>query len=338
VTVRIHFTDEDLGRTRLAEGPRPFVELHVALRVLQETGQPIRFGAWRRDVLTRLQPRARQLLDLIPARGYSTDFFIPVHTAGAEESLEAVRATTRTYLRQDVALWTQLQPRVASWTRRIPAEPDLFQHLADTLGHAHDEMIAPYWPRIARLAQADRALRLRQVADHGMHGLLARLNPRRLRWTPPVLEAATVDGREADVHLGGRGLLLIPSFFRSSYPVVNAGARPQPWMTFPLLTEEGDAVLPATAAAAVSRSARSLHALLGRSRATVLSVIADHPGCTTTELAHRAAMSKSGASEHATVLRAAGLTRVTRHRHGARHALTPLGEALMNSTGPSGGS
>nr|WP_252980871.1 helix-turn-helix domain-containing protein [Streptomyces chartreusis] len=49
----------------------------------------------------------------------------------------------------------------------------------------------------------------------------------------------------------------------------------------------------------------------------------------TTALAERAGVSVATASEHATVLRAAGL--ITTVRDGSRvlHALTPLGEALL---------
>ncbi|MER5935146.1 winged helix-turn-helix domain-containing protein [Streptomyces sp. NPDC002054] len=58
----------------------------------------------------------------------------------------------------------------------------------------------------------------------------------------------------------------------------------------------------------------TLSTLLGRTRAVVLCVIADHPACTTTQLAQRAGISPASASEHATTLRGAGLTALTRER------------------------
>ncbi|WP_267243077.1 winged helix-turn-helix domain-containing protein [Streptomyces sp. PR69] len=82
----------------------------------------------------------------------------------------------------------------------------------------------------------------------------------------------------------------------------------------------------------------SLSALLGRTRATVLWVIADHPGSTTTELAQLAGISLASASEHATVLRSANLISTARHRNTALHTATAAGLTLLNSasTGPAG--
>ncbi|MFJ3965661.1 winged helix-turn-helix domain-containing protein [Streptomyces sp. NPDC090036] len=77
----------------------------------------------------------------------------------------------------------------------------------------------------------------------------------------------------------------------------------------------------------------ALSALLGRTRAVVLCVIADRPASTTTQLARRAGISPAGASEHATTLRAAGLTALARERKAALHTLTHLGLTLLNSTG-----
>jgi DNA-binding transcriptional ArsR family regulator len=68
---------------------------------------------------------------------------------------------------------------------------------------------------------------------------------------------------------------------------------------------------------------------VGRNRAAVLASIAD--GCTTTELAGRAGISVAAASQHASVLRDAGLI-VTRRQGGAvLHLLTPLGAELLEA-------
>lgn len=75
----------------------------------------------------------------------------------------------------------------------------------------------------------------------------------------------------------------------------------------------------------------SLCALLGRTRATVLCVIADRPGCSTAQLATGAGISLASAGEHASVLRTAGLTSLTKAGKRALHALSPAGRALLNS-------
>ncbi|MFH8983852.1 winged helix-turn-helix domain-containing protein [Streptomyces varsoviensis] len=329
---RIHFTAEDIARTRLATGPSPLVELALALRALQDASHPVRFDAWRRHARTRLGPRARRLLELNPAAGWSPDIFISVEPASPQDALEAVRAAPAGYLREDLAGWARLQRRVPSWTSRIAEEPALFQGLVDTLADVHAEVIAPYWPHIEQLAHADRGVRLRHLADHGVEGLLSRLSPRHLRWRAPVLEATSALGHSGDIRLDGRGLLLIPSLFRPSHSVVNAWAEPQPWLTFPLHDGDRPALSPARTAAALSGVPHSLSALLGRTRANVLAAIADHPGCTTTELAVRTGVAPASASEHATVLRTAGLTAVARHHNTALHTLTPAGRSLLDAS------
>ncbi|MEU3341988.1 winged helix-turn-helix domain-containing protein [Streptomyces sp. NPDC006668] len=333
MVLRVHLTAEDLARTRLAHGPGPLVEMYVALRVLQDSTCPVRFNAWKRRAFARLSPQVRMLFDLVPAGGWAVNFLIRAEEGGPEGLFDAVRRTPEAYLRKDLEQWAELEQRIPPWTRRLGREPELFQHVADTLAHAHDQVIAPHWPQIARLAHADRALRIRHLVEEGVEGLLNRLNPRHIRWNPPVLELDMAPGRSSDVHPGGRGLLLIPSLFGSRYPHINPGAEPQPWITFPISHDEHVTIPSAVAsAAALTRVPRSLAALLGRTRATTLCAIADHPGSTTTEIANQAGIAPASASEHATILRTAGLTTTSRHRNNVFHTLTSAGIALLNSS------
>jgi DNA-binding transcriptional ArsR family regulator len=81
---------------------------------------------------------------------------------------------------------------------------------------------------------------------------------------------------------------------------------------------------------APSRSRGSaLAALVGRNRAAVLQSVAD--GCTTTELARRVGISLAAASQHASVLRGAGLIVTRRQGSAVLHVLTPLGAELLQA-------
>ncbi|GAA3679647.1 hypothetical protein GCM10022224_049850 [Nonomuraea antimicrobica] len=71
-----------------------------------------------------------------------------------------------------------------------------------------------------------------------------------------------------------------------------------------------------------------LAALLGPTRAAVLEAVAEGRG--TGQIARHLGISPAGASQHATVLREAGLIATTRHRNAVRHTLTPLGALLLN--------
>ncbi|NEW73473.1 ArsR/SmtB family transcription factor [Streptomyces rhizosphaericus] len=332
MALRVHFTSDDLARTRLAEGPRPLLELGSAIRLLQKTTQTVGLDAWRHRASISLNPRVRMLFDLIPKKGYSAPFLTPVDDGSPVVLLEEVRRTAPANLRDDLQGWAEHQPKVPAWIHRLGKEPQALQGLVDMLGHTYDELVSPYWPQIARLALADRVVRIRHLAEDGVEGLLNSLNPRIIRWNPPVLELTLASGHSRDVHLNGRGLLLIPSFFEGSFPAMDDREGSQPWIIFPMRHGEHMRIPSPAIAATLTSAPRSLTALLGRTRATVLCAIADHPGCTTTELARHAGVAPASASEHATVLRTAGLTTTSRHRNAVLHALTPAGITLLNAS------
>lgn len=77
---------------------------------------------------------------------------------------------------------------------------------------------------------------------------------------------------------------------------------------------------------------RDLSPLLGRTRAAVLEAIVD--GGTTTALAERLGISLASVSEHATVLRTAGLIVSLRVRNHVHHNITPLGADLLSICAP----
>ncbi|MGW6056694.1 winged helix-turn-helix domain-containing protein [Streptomyces sp. NPDC055189] len=332
--LRLHFTAADLARTRLADGPRPMLELDIALRLLQEGSHPTRFGAWRRESLRRLPSGTRRLLDLIPPTGWTVDFLDHATVGSIDEALERVRATPAARIRKDMETWAGRgqQRAVPTWAQSLGSDRRLLMDLADTAAHAHQHVIAPYQEHIDALSGADQALRTRQAAHGGLQALLSGLNPRYIRWRPPVLELTMASGSEGDIHLAGRGLLLIPTVFGAVYPALDGTAEPQPWLTYPVGLRDTDLFLPATdTARALSTIPDSLTALLGHTRAVVLWTIAHHPGCTTTELARRAGISPASASQHATVLRTAGLSHTTRHHNTALHTTTPAGTSLLNT-------
>ncbi|HBF84684.1 MAG TPA: transcriptional regulator, partial [Streptomyces sp.] len=67
--------------------------------------------------------------------------------------------------------------------------------------------------------------------------------------------------------------------------------------------------------------------LVGHTRSAVLQAVGN--GCTTSELALRTGVSLASASQHACVLREAGLVLSLRHGGSVLHTLTPLGASLL---------
>ncbi len=327
---RIHFTAQDLARTRVAEAPLPLSELGTAMRTLQDRSRPLLFDAWRARVLGRLPAAARMTLSLIPPVGWSPTFLNLPRAGEPGELFEEVRRTPRRVIAEELAAIAEHQP-LPPWARGLPEDPALLERLYDGLEQLHASLLAPYWERIGDYLAADRTVRTRQVLSGGVETLLVQANPRWIRWNAPVLEVRMANDAERDLHLTGQGVLLVPSVF-GSRSFVDEDALPRPVVTYPVGHDEPPRRLALLAPpAGAVRPGAALAALLGRTRATVLSAVAEHPDCSTKELAARAGVAPASASEHATVLRAAGLIRTVRHRNAALHSVTRLGTALLDS-------
>lgn len=328
---RIHFTVEDLARMQVAHPP-PLLELAAAVRALQSPGHPIRFGAWRRAALAALSPKARMVLDLIPPRGVAPTFLTAAGAGSPAEVLEQIRATPRSLIRRDMAHVAEGRP-LPSWARHLADDRHLLQEVCDGLQHVYDVLLSPHWAHVTSAAVADHAMRLRQLLTGGAEALLTSLNPRRIAWKPPVLEVSLLSGIDGDLHLGGRGLQLVPSLFGVEAPSIDIDAEPRPVLRYPIGCGhplDTPFLLSAPAGPASSGARSPLAALLGRTRAAVLHAVAENPGCTTKELASLTGITPPSASEHATTLRAAGLIRTVRHRNTALHTPTSLGLTLLN--------
>ncbi|MFF0742450.1 winged helix-turn-helix domain-containing protein [Streptomyces sp. NPDC004111] len=308
--LRIHFTGEDLARLRLAARPDALWETVLSFHRLRDRRGGRVYGQWRKEARTRFGGGARDarrtLASIVPERGYFPDFLTPAEGAqGWDEGLAAVRATPEGRQYGEMALM-----------RGELAQVPPMGVLADALRDYHRAAVAPYWPHLQARVEADRAARGRALLDGGADALLASLPPV-LRWRAPVLEADYPVARE--VHLKGRGLRLQPSFFCQGAPVVLYDPQLPPVLVYPV------AHTPPPALAAVGSP--HLGRLVGQTRSVVLRAI-EH-GCTTSELARLAGVSLASASQHACVLREAGLVVTLRHGSAVLHSLTPLGAALL---------
>ncbi|GAA3004632.1 winged helix-turn-helix domain-containing protein [Kitasatospora sp. NPDC006786] len=332
---RIHFTAGDLARTRPAD-PMPLTELMAAARALQSRGHAARLEPWRRRALAGLPERARLALSLVPADGWGPTFLMPAVAGGPEQLLDRVRATPRRLVEAELAAIAEHQP-VPRWTRHLADDRALREKLVDSLGLLYEHLVGRHWPQVVDRHAADRAVRVRQFLGGGVELLLAGANPRWLRWNPPVLEVRSTV--EYDLWLRGQGILLNPSVFATRAMVSDdAHGQPLPVVTYPI-DDSGPADRSALFEAdrAPSGSTVALSALLGHTRAAVLETIAEHPGCSTKELAALAGITPSSASEHATVLREAGLIGTSRYRNAALHSPTARGlDLLGDEPDPSG--
>ncbi|MEU8763977.1 helix-turn-helix domain-containing protein [Streptomyces sp. NPDC048659] len=319
--LRIHFSGNDLAGVRMAAQPDVLWETILSFHRLRDRRGPMVYGEWRSEARVRLGAETRLLAALVPGRGYFPDFLTPPQgVLGVDEGLDAIRATPPGRIHAELALLGATRagrPAVPAALRALAegaSEP--LGRLVGALRGYHRAAVEPYWSHVRARVEADRALRGRALLDGGAEELLDSLPPM-LRWRSPVLEADYPV--ERDVHLDGRGLLLQPSYFCRGTPVVLRDPGLPPVLVYPVTHSEAPTVR--------EPGLPSLAKLVGHTRSAVLSAIGE--GGTTSELARRAGVSLASASQHAGVLREAGLVTTLRHGNAVLHTLTPLGAALL---------
>jgi DNA-binding transcriptional ArsR family regulator len=316
--LRIHFTARDLGLVRIAAAPDPLWELSLSMHVLRLRTTVPWMSQWKHGLVRHLEPHSTLRheitppLALNPPLGYFPDFLTPTEgLQGLDPGLEAVMATPRRRLRHELETFAAAHPRLV---HRIPPH---ISDLVRAMRRYHDVALAPIWDRIRAAFDAERALRARALSDGGVAALLNSLAPG-TAYRDGVVEISNYIASR-DLYLDGRGLLLVPSYFkRPEKPMVLAD---------PALTPVLIYSVSADVRAVTERRFHGLAALIGRTRAAVLELVAD--GGTTTGMASRLGISAAAVSQHLSVLREGGLVVSVRSGNLVHHGLTALGRTLL---------
>lgn len=330
--LRIHFTEADLARVQLAREPDPIWETLLALHQLTAPPRMLpAFAPWRsaaRARLTeeRLTGAVRMLSALAPASAsYWPDFLTPDASAdGLEPALDALRATPVRQVHEEIGRLARNHP-LPRWAHELArGERHPMEELTTAFRLVHRTIVHPGWSGTAMTTEADRSLRTRVLLDRGVDGLLDSLRPL-MDWRPPVLHVRYPEDR--DLHLGGRGIRLIPSHFCWGTPIGLADPALPQVLAYPVDH-------PPSWAPAVTRDRlpEALASLLGRTRARMLTALSTT--ATTGEASQRLGISPSSASEHIGVLRQANLAHSRRIGPQVLHSLTPLGAALLRGELP----
>ncbi len=327
--IRVDVTVEDLAATRF--GLSPLLETATALRALRSPGRHgvhLPWVRWARERL-RSEPLALPLTtELLVAHEQFSEFLLPAPDSRLEtldQELHRLVTTPVAHVRSSMGRRrrTRPGPGVAAMIR---APRRTLRALAAELRAAHDVLIAPFWPRLQALLDADVVHRSRTLADRGAAGLLAELDPR-VRWHGDHFVVDDGQGpRTARVAAGG--LILQPSVFLWPEIWVKPSSVTQTTVRYPA---RGVGLLWTPDAAPTPPSA-ALEALLGVPRARLLRLLA--APCTTGDLAARLNVTPSAISQHLRVLRAAGLVSTATVGRSRIHVLAATGRALAAS--PSG--
>jgi DNA-binding transcriptional ArsR family regulator len=326
---RIHFTTEDLERIEVRPALGPLAETTAAMSLLRCPTQPRgTFRQWRSQVKDRVTPQMAPFSALIPLGTKGVDLAMLTGTAPTlEQGIQALLSMPSEDLLVEMEYIDQQAGLAAATWKMAEQGGEGRRQLAAGAVAAHRALVAPYWDRVHACLYAEHAARLRVLAARGPSALLASLQSQWVRWRPPVLEIMVFS--ELDIPLNGRGVVLLPSVFVGPLPGLHTTpgdpAAP-PWLVMP---PPGDRLEQSQLWTHSRSRGAALAALVGRNRAAVLRTVSE--GCTTTELADRVGISIAAASQHASVLRNAGL--ITTHRTGSAvlHVLTPLGAELLRA-------
>jgi hypothetical protein len=311
--LELSFTAADVAYTRFAFSP--IWECVASVLVLK--------GALGRDIHDRWTTQAHERLkgfdwrllgDLLePEARVVPGFVCPPPTSplpDLETELAVLRATPAAQIAREI--------------EAIPAittEPPAADALAEVIAEYWDRAIAPFWPRVRALLEADVQYRARRLTTGGASALFADLNPA-VHWHDDRLR---IDHPRVSARRGlrGKGLLLVPSAF--VWPRVFSISVPgwQPTMRYP---PRGIAQLWDTRKVTPSKA---LAGVFGPTRARLLTEL-DNPS-STTDLARRTGLTPGGVSQHLTALKAAGL--VSAHRVGRQvlYARTAVAEELLRA-------
>ena len=342
---------EDLARIRLRGWLDPLDEMRFSAHelTLGREINPLMVG-WARRTVTGLGPHASLLMDVmtsglvqVSSLGQSTSF----PDQSIEDALESILSTPS-------ERWPMVLQRLHDagvQPGRPAAVIDGQAHVRELAGVMkcfNESALAPQWSFMQVTASARRDELAQILATDGIDGLLNGLHPE-ISWTSPVLtigsdevfpphctpgcahDAMRENVPTPTIVAGGRGLILAPSVFATSVAwwasAGDADNADPVVVTYPVTFDWS--VLPRPGGDTVGDS---LADLMGSTRSRLLEAILD-AAPTTSELASLCRISTASASEHATVLRRAGLITSRREGHRMFHEATALGAALVQSSG-----
>jgi DNA-binding transcriptional ArsR family regulator len=341
--LELDFTAADLAHTNLAVSP--LWELVCSLRVLQTPAREAVYFPWVEDVRTRVEllEDLPLLRAIAPSGHYLPDFLTPPPSTplpDLKSELDSLLATPPAVVRRDLRhAYPQGMPDVLVSVERSPKAG--LRRVAEALLAYWECALADSWPNVRDLLQSDIVHRGREFATGGAARLFGDLDPK-VTWSGGTLMidnsrcrmsfhacrigTCALHSDFVRLNLGGSGMLLIPSAF--AWPSILTITVPElrPTLIYPargVATLWGDPQ--------PLSSTNSLARLIGAQRAALLASMKGP--ATTTQLARRLSMTAGGVSQHLAVLRDAALVQSSRSGRMVLYARTPLGEALVDTTG-----
>ncbi|WP_275295879.1 winged helix-turn-helix domain-containing protein [Amycolatopsis sp. La24] len=301
MALRIHFTDDDFGRTRRRTGPDPLWELVLSLTALQSRRPAGGLRVW--SARARKQLRREGLLPQ-PRPAPALEFrnrAVKALPAGGDATVR------RTGVLRPAERRREIGPVAGDGVVRVE-KTRLRADLQTFFVHG----VAPSW--VGEVADGARTLLTSYSLARQTPAVHSERSGAAIPWEGPEFFGGPPTDRS--VYFGG--LLVIPAYFRIVEPDPATGPEPPVVLARPVITA-GDAVQD------------PLPDLLGPTRARALHALAVPRS--TAELAGEIGVTPVAASKHAGVLRRAGLVESQQDGKTVRHAATATGLALLSASG-----
>jgi biotin operon repressor len=313
--IRFEFGAADLAGLRFAHSPMA----EVVASLFARRSASWRYASWPATVTLDGLPMLRAVAD--GPLGYAPDFLTPVPPVtrpGLEDELRVIAGTPpRTAVAQVLAGWTGHRPP-PEITAFAAAPGTGLAVLTSETRRYFAAAIAPLWPRLRALADAEIAARGRAGAERGPRMLVDALHPR-LGWDGSAL-LLRYPHKTGEWSLEGADLTLLPTGFAGDEVFAVRTGGQALWYA-----PRGHGTL--WGAPPPVRDA--LAALLGPTRAAVLTLLAAPHS--TGEVAAAIGLAAATASHHLTTLRDAGLIAADRDGRRLRYRRTALGERLTTA-------
>jgi DNA-binding transcriptional ArsR family regulator len=347
MSVRIEFDGDDFAKVRIA-GLNPLTEVEAsAHRSLRQPAPILR--TWAQQTRDRLGPAGplivadlRSPIVQIANFGLNSLTFFHTFEEGLNVALSQPSWRWQSVVEDLAILGISLSPTGVG---------TLLNSLERSALNYYEAALAPHWEALVAQAESATNAWVTTMRHEGLGAMFNTLYPG-IKWEAPILsvnsisqagrcppgcphytsrqtvEVATGDSNFS-VRVSKEGLHIIPSIF-SSACAVDGDLRPGPRLDINSLIVPVPVDVNAFGALRSAGDGGSLIQLLGMTRACVL-VACLNTEQTTTSLAGTVGVSVSSASEHAAVLRSAGLLSSRRERNAVLHTATSLGKALADS-------
>lgn len=316
--IRIHLTADDVARIRIAEAPDINAELVWAGYRLAHRVRAGRLSRWWQELALGWNPGIAKMFDLY-SRSAMPGVLDQAFHADPAVTAKAVAATDPEAMGEYLRSLTYARGLTPFARELIDGREPAYVALGQAVADLQEIAVDPYRRRIASHVATEAARVGARAAALGLGALLGTLHPQ-VSWDGSAVGVTSVN--DYDVELGGRALVLRGSVFAT-----------KPGISGNMFEDALELYYP-VGGAALLRDARleapnaALAALLGPTRAAVLTAVARTPAITTGRLAADLGLAGSSASRHASILREAGLITTFRNGMSVHHHPTRLGAEL----------